>query len=77
MSTPEHSQRVPVMVVSEYLKWHHHFGQKDGRKALEQALHHTSLSECLPPDTIYISHDDAREVVWIFEKLLPPVYLDN
>lgn len=80
MSTPEHSQRIPVMITREYLKWSGVFwndgtGKRNpdvrSRMALAQTLHPKSLKDCLQAGQTHITHRDAREVIFIFENLLP------
>ena len=83
MSTPEHSQRVPVMIAREYLKWSGVFwndgkGKRDpearSRLALHQTLHQKSLTQCLPAGVHHIAPKDVEEIIFIFENLIPKVF---
>lgn len=64
-------ERAPVQILTKFLNWNHFFGETRPGMALEQALHPRSIGECLPAGAPHITHNDAREVVWIFQHLTP------
>lgn len=64
-------ERVPEQIRTKFLYWHHYYGDTRPGMALEQALHPMTIGECLPAVAPHITHNDAREVAWIFQNLAP------
>lgn len=69
-------ERVPEQIRTQFLDWNHFFGETRPGMALEQALHPRSIGECLPAGAPHITHNDAREVAWIFQHLAPDSLAD-
>lgn len=64
-------ERAPIQILTQFLYWHHYYGDTRPGMALEQALHPTTICECLPAGAPHITHNDAREVASIFHRLAP------
>lgn len=86
MQQPEQksTQRVPVRVTAEYLRWRGHYWN-DGkghprepdlrdRYALEQTLLPNTLKNHRSAGTTHSTPQETEEIVWIFARLAPKAF---